>query len=249
MLTHRRYSIVSCALVGPMTQTTFSAPLTRSYPRGASPEAVSFPAAAIQLSARIALLRRAKARWILFGGPPALCSRAEPGISARQGDALAVRSQGDEIRSMCKPVPNTDVADELRLVCWKLLLTLGLPGRALCLLFCRFLCGLLLPELRQLPLIFRLKFRCLPRIHAIRKANTLPAQGIQRPPGDFFIQPKVCPKAPAFALKGNLTFFHSVAPPSSEASAKRAARRASFFAAFFAACSALYFSSCAASSV
>ena len=230
-----------------MTQTTFSAPLARSFRRGASPEAVFFPAAAIQLSARIALLRRAKARWILFGGPPALCSRAEPGISARQGDALAVRSQGDEIRSMCKPVPNTDVADELRLVCWKLLLTLGLPGRALCLLFCRFLCGLLLPELRQLPLIFRLKFRCLPRIHAIRKANTLPAQGIQRPPGDFFIQPKVCPKAPAFALQRDLSLFHS-APPSSEASNERAARRASFFAAFFAACSALYCSSCAASS-
>ena len=82
---------------------------------------------------------------------------------------------------MCKPVPNTDVADELRLVCWKLLLTLGLPSRALCLLFCRFLRRLLLPELCQLPLIFRLKFRCLPRICAIREANALPAKGIQRP--------------------------------------------------------------------
>ena len=63
-------SIVSCAPAGPMTQTTFSASLARSYPRGASPEAVSFPVAAIQLSARIALLRRAKARWFRERGFP-----------------------------------------------------------------------------------------------------------------------------------------------------------------------------------
>ena len=74
--------------------TTFSTPLARSYRRGASPEAVSFPAAAIQLSARIALLRRAKARWFLFGGSPALCSRAEPGPCVC--DAQGSESQGDE---------------------------------------------------------------------------------------------------------------------------------------------------------
>ena len=146
--------------------TTFSASLARSYRRGASPETVSFPAAAIQLSARIALLRRAKARWILFGGSPALCSRAEPGRLGAPGSAHWQSAPGGWGRSICKSAPNTDVADALRLVRWKLLLTLGLPGRALCLLFCRFLCGLLLPELCQLPLIFRLKFRCLPRIHA-----------------------------------------------------------------------------------
>ena len=105
---------------------------------------------------------------------------------------------------MCKPVPNTDVADKLRLVLWKLLLTLGLPGRALCLLFCRFLCGLLLPELCQLPLIFRLKFRCLPRIHAICEANAPPAKGIQRPARQPFIQPEVAAKTPAFALQLSL---------------------------------------------
>jgi len=50
--------------------TTFSASLARSYRRVASPEAVCFPAAAIQLSARIALLRRAKARWFRERGFP-----------------------------------------------------------------------------------------------------------------------------------------------------------------------------------
>ena len=100
---------------------------------------------------------------------------------------------------MCRSVPNTDVADELRLVCRKLLLTLGLPSRALCLLFCRFLRRLLLPEVRQLPLIFRLKFRCLPRMHAICDANAPPAKGIPRPARQPFIQPEVAAKTPAYA--------------------------------------------------
>ena len=65
--------------------TTFSASLARSYRRGASPEAVSFPAAAIQLSARIALLRRAKAQYICFEIPRFRVPNSEPGISARQG--------------------------------------------------------------------------------------------------------------------------------------------------------------------
>ena len=70
----------------PMTKTTFSAPLARSFPRVASPEAVFFPAAAIQLSARIALLRRAKARWILFGGFPGSAFPVQSrGFQARQG--------------------------------------------------------------------------------------------------------------------------------------------------------------------
>ena len=77
-------SIVSCAPAGPMTQTTFSASLARSYPRGASPEAVSFPAAAIQLSARIALLRRAKARWFRERGFP--------------GSVFPIQSRGDSVR-------------------------------------------------------------------------------------------------------------------------------------------------------
>ena len=89
----------------PMTKTTFSAPLARSFPRVASPEAVFFPAAAIQLSARIALLRRAKARWILFGGSPALCSRAEPGRLGAPGSAHWQSAPGGWGRSICKSAP------------------------------------------------------------------------------------------------------------------------------------------------
>ena len=85
--------------------TTFSASLARSYRRGASPETVSFPAAAIQLSARIALLRRAKARWILFGGSPALCSRAEPGRLGAPGSAHWQSAPGGWGRSICKSAP------------------------------------------------------------------------------------------------------------------------------------------------
>lgn len=84
-------SIVSCAPAGPMTQTTFSASLARSYRRGASPEAVSFPAAAIQLSARIALLRRAKARWFHERGFP--------------GSAFPVQSRGDSVRLPARRQP------------------------------------------------------------------------------------------------------------------------------------------------
>ena len=82
---------------------------------------------------------------------------------------------------MCRSVPNTDVADELRLVCRKLLLTLGLPSRALCLLFCRFLCRLLLPELRQLALVFLLELRRFPGIPAIGELDAAHLQRIQRP--------------------------------------------------------------------
>ena len=76
--------------------TTFSASLARSYRRGASPEAVSFPAAAIQLSARIALLRRAKARWFPYPwGSPALCSQYRAGETRCAGiGALAVSPRG-----------------------------------------------------------------------------------------------------------------------------------------------------------
>lgn len=106
--------------------TTFSASLARSYRRGASPEAVSFPAAAIQLSARIALLRRAKARWILFGGSPALCSQYRAGETRCAGiGALAVsprgmgpvylqiRSHADRIRYSCEAFSafGTDAGD------------------------------------------------------------------------------------------------------------------------------------------
>ena len=42
-------------------------------------------AVAIQLSARIALLRRAKARWVCFEIPRFRVPNSEPGISARQG--------------------------------------------------------------------------------------------------------------------------------------------------------------------
>lgn len=233
-----------------MTKTTFSASLARSFPRGASPEAVFFPAAAIQLLARIALLRRAKARWIPYpwGFPGSVFPRRAGDFCASGGDALAVRSQGDEIRSMCKPVPNTDVADDLRLVLWKLLLTLDLPGRALCLLLCRFLCGLLLPELRQLPLIFRLKFRCLPRDSRHPRSERPSGEGHPASGPLAFHPARGRRENAGLCLAAGLSLFHSAAPPSSEASAERAARRASFFAAFFAACSALYFSSCAANS-
>ena len=110
----------------PMTKTTFSAPLARSFPRVASPEAVFFPAAAIQLSARIALLRRAKARWILFGGSPALCSQYRAGETRCAGiGALAVsprgmgpvylqiRSHADRIRYSCEAFSafGTDAGD------------------------------------------------------------------------------------------------------------------------------------------
>ena len=107
--------------------TTFSAPLARSYPRGASPEAVCFPAAAIQLSARIALLRRAKARWFPYPwGSPALCSQYRAGETRCAGvGALAVsprgmgpvylqiRSHADRIRYSCGALSalGTDAGD------------------------------------------------------------------------------------------------------------------------------------------
>ena len=111
----------------PMTKTTFSAPLARSFPRVASPEAVFFPAAAIQLSTRIALLRRAKARWFPYPwGSPALCSQYRAGETRCAGiGALAVsprgmgpvylqiRSHADRIRYSCEAFSafGTDAGD------------------------------------------------------------------------------------------------------------------------------------------
>ena len=102
-------SIVSCAPAGPMTQTTFSASLARSYPRGASPEAVSFPAAAIQLSARIALLRRAKARWFLSGFPDSAFPIQSRGDSVRL-PARRQPPQGDGAAGLYKSVPEQIVS-------------------------------------------------------------------------------------------------------------------------------------------
>ena len=102
-------SIVSCAPAGPMTQTTFSASLARSYPRGASPEAVSFPAAAIQLSARIALLRRAKARWFLSGFPDSAFPIQSRGDSVRL-PARRQPPQGDGVAGLYKSVPEQIVS-------------------------------------------------------------------------------------------------------------------------------------------
>ena len=99
-------SIVSCAPAGPMTQTTFSASLARSYPRGASPEAVSFPVAAIQLSARIALLRRAKARWFRERGFPGSAFPVQSrGFQARQGVTRWQSALGGRAWSIANPLP------------------------------------------------------------------------------------------------------------------------------------------------
>ena len=104
-------SIVSCAPAGPMTQTTFSASLARSYPRGASPEAVCFPAAAIQLSARIALLRRAKARWFPYPwGSPALCSQYRAGETRCASRRVGSQPQGDGAAGLYKSVPEQIVS-------------------------------------------------------------------------------------------------------------------------------------------
>ena len=109
---------------------------------------------------------------------------------------------------MCRSVPNTDVADELRPVRWKLLLTLGLPGRALCLLLCRFLCGLLLTESCQLPLILLLELRRFSRIPTIGELDAAHLQRVHRTPGDFFIQPEVAAETPTFALQRDLSLIH-----------------------------------------
>lgn len=86
-------------------KTTFSASLARSFPRVASPEAVFFPAAAIQLSARIALLRRAKARWILLGVPRLCVPNTEPGRLGAPGSAHWQSAPGGWGRSICKSAP------------------------------------------------------------------------------------------------------------------------------------------------
>ena len=64
-------------------------------------------AVAIQLSARIALLRRAKARYICFEIPRFRVPNSEPGISARRGRRATVGSQGGMEPRSClyKSVP------------------------------------------------------------------------------------------------------------------------------------------------
>ena len=89
--------------------TTFSASLARSYRRGASPKAVSFPAAAIQLSARIALLRRAKARWFLSGFPDSAFPIQSRGDSVRL-PARRQPPQGDGAAGLYKSVPEQIVS-------------------------------------------------------------------------------------------------------------------------------------------
>ena len=62
-------------------------------------------AVAIQLSARIALLRRAKARYICFEIPRFRVPNSEPGISARQGVTRWQSALGGRAWSIANPFP------------------------------------------------------------------------------------------------------------------------------------------------
>lgn len=101
-------SIVSCAPAGPMTQTTFSASLARSYPRGASPETVSFPAAAIQLLMRF-IYETGNGPLVSFGGSPALRSQFRAGDFVRL-PARRQPPQGDGAAGLYKSVPEQIVS-------------------------------------------------------------------------------------------------------------------------------------------
>ena len=88
--------------------TTFSASLARSYRRVASPEAVCFPAAAIQLLMRF-IYETGNGPLVSFGGSPALRSQFRAGDFVRL-PARRQPPQGDGAAGLYKSVPEQIVS-------------------------------------------------------------------------------------------------------------------------------------------
>ena len=104
---------------------------------------------------------------------------------------------------MCKSVPNTDCANEL--LCAFLssrFLLLGLPRCAFGFLFC----GLLLPELCELPLVLGFELLRFPHVLILRAFEPLQFKRVHRSSSDFLIQKKIRAESAAFALNLWLLF-------------------------------------------